>query len=256
MFPWPKLPLTAILWKEKKMDRNEAKRVAESLLFVSEKPITVDQVKEVLDEIDAREIRSIILELKSEYETLNRSFKIYEIAGGFQMATEPLFAEYVKRFYKTKSKDKLTKPALETLAIIAYRQPITKADMEDIRGVNVDGVLTTLSDRMLIKSLGRKDAPGKPILYGTTKEFLDRFGLNSLNELPKLSEFTEADIDLSEVASNLKKEEIKDSGGEEERYGAGKITRENRPVGFTDNLLAQQQGAIEREDRSPEEKEQ
>jgi segregation and condensation protein B len=129
------------------MDRTEAKRIIEAILFTSEKPIAIDQIIEVMDEVDSKDIRALILELKAEYETLGRSFKVYEVAGGFQMVTEPVFAEYLKKFYKAKSKDKLTKPALETLAIVAYRQPITKADIEDIRGVNVDGVINTLSDR-------------------------------------------------------------------------------------------------------------
>lgn len=227
------------------MDRAEAKRIIEAILFTSEKPIAVDQIKEVLDEADSKDVRSLILELKAEYETLGRSFKVYEVAGGFQMVTEPVFAEYLKKFYKAKSKDKLTKPALETLAIVAYRQPITKADIEDIRGVNVDGVINTLSDRLLIKITGRKDAPGRPILYGTTKEFLERFGLNSLSELPKLSEFTEADIDLSEMDMGLKEAED----------GIGKTARENRPAGFDDNTAAQPEGRLEPSDRPVEGKE-
>lgn len=221
------------------MDKVEGKRIIEALLFTSEKPITVDQIREVLDETDSKDIRSVLLELQAEYETLGRSFKIYEIAGGFQMVTEPVFAEYLKRFYKAKSKDKLTKPALETLAIIAYRQPITKADIEDIRGVNVDGVIKTLVDRLLIKITGRKDAPGRPILYGTTKEFLERFGLSSLAELPKLSEFTEADIDLKEAED-----------------GTGKTAQKDRPIGLEDNTVSQSESPVEPADRPAEGKEQ
>lgn len=232
------------------MEQSEAKRIIEALLFASEKPISVDQIKEVLSEFDTRDIRALLLELKSEYENLGRSFKIHEIAGGFQMATEPAYAEYLKVFYKAKFKDKLTRPALETLAIIAYRQPITRADIEDIRGVNVDGVVKTLMERTLIRIVGRKDAPGRPIIYGTTKEFLDRFGLNSLSELPKLSEFTEADIDLREVdakVGNLGSEEAKDETGE--------VTQENRPAGPEDNTTAQRESPVEQEDRPSEGKE-
>ena len=195
------------------MDKIEARRIIEALLFASEKPITIEQIKDVLEEIDSRDIRAFLMELKLEYENLGKSFKIYEVAGGFQMATEPAYAEYLKKFYKVKYKDRLSRPALETLAIVAYRQPITRADIEDIRGVNVDGVIKTLLDRSLIRIVGRKDAPGRPIIYGTTKEFLDRFGLNSLSELPRLSEFTESDLNL---------------GGEEAKDGTGEITQENR----------------------------
>ncbi len=228
----------------------EAKRIIEALLFASEKPISVDQIKEVLSELDSRDIRTLLLELKSEYENLGRSFKICEIAGGFQMTTDPAYAEYLKDFYKAKFKDKLTRPGLETLAIIAYRQPITRADIEDIRGVNVDGVVKTLMERTLIRIVGRKDAPGRPIIYGTTKEFLDRFGLSSLSELPKLSEFTEADIDLREVdakVGNLGSEEAKDETGE--------VTQENRPAGPEDNTTAQRESPVEQEDRPSEGKE-
>jgi segregation and condensation protein B len=226
------------------MELSEAKKIIEALLFTSEKPITIEQMKEVLEEVDAKDIKTALAELQKEYETLGRSFKVYELAGGYQMVTMPEFADYLKKFYRVKSKDKLTKPALETLAIVAYRQPITKADIEDIRGVNVDGVVKTLADRQLIKITGRKDAPGRPILYGTTKEFLDRFGLSSLNELPKLGEFTESDIDLSELKQGL--------GGQEGQDGTGEVTQEDRPVGQEDNTVPEQQGAAERQDRPAE----
>ncbi|MFA6355501.1 MAG: SMC-Scp complex subunit ScpB [Candidatus Omnitrophota bacterium] len=226
------------------MELSEAKKIIEALLFTSEKPITIEQMKEVLEEVDAKDIKTALAELQKEYETLGRSFKVYELAGGYQMVTMPEFADYLKKFYRVKSKDKLTKPALETLAIVAYRQPITKADIEDIRGVNVDGVIKTLADRQLIKITGRKDAPGRPILYGTTKEFLDRFGLSTLNELPKLGEFTESDIDLSELKQGL--------GGQEVQDGTGEVTQEDRPVGQEDNTDPEQQGAAERQDRPAE----
>lgn len=226
------------------MEPSEAKKILEALLFSSEKPITIEQMKEVIEEIDAKDIRTALLELKSEYENLGRSFKVYEVAGGYQMVTEPAFAEYLKKFYRVKSKDKLSKPALETLAIVAYRQPISKTEIEDIRGVNVDGVVKTLADRLLIKITGRKDAPGRPILYGTTKEFLDRFGLSSLNELPKLSEFTEADIDVSEL-----KQGLSEKGIEEAQDGTGEVAQGNRPDRFEDSQVAQPEGAPKPEDR-------
>lgn len=229
------------------MESSEAKKIIEALLFASEKPITIEQMKEVLEEVEAKDIKTAILELKSEYDNLGRSFKVYEVAGGFQMVTEPAFAEYLKKFYRVKSKDKLSKPALETLAIVAYRQPITKAEIEDIRGVNVDGVIKTLADRLLIRITGRKDAPGRPILYGTTKEFLDRFGLGSLGELPKLSEFTEADIDLNELKQGLTKKGI-----EEAQDGTGEVAQQDRPDRLKDSQVAQPEGASEPEDRPAE----
>ena len=232
------------------MEKAEAKRIIEVLLFASEKPISIEQFKEVLIELDSRDIRALALELKSEYENLGKTFKVYEVAGGFQMATEPTYAEILKKFYKAKFKDRLTRPSLETLAIIVYRQPITRSNIEDIRGVNVDGVIKTLLERSLIRVVGRKDAPGRPIIYGTTKEFLDRFGLNSLSELPKLSEFSEADIDLSQV--DLRQENL---GSEEAKDGTGEVTQGDRPTGLKDNTTSQQKGSVEFEDRSAEGKE-
>lgn len=229
------------------MELSEAKKIIEALLFASEKPITIEQMKEVIEDIDAKDIKTALLELKSEYENLGRSFKVYEVAGGYQMVTEPVFAEYLKKFYRVKSKDKLSKPALETLAIIAYRQPITKSGIEDIRGVNVDGVINTLADRLLIRITGRKDAPGRPILYGTTKEFLDRFGLSSLNELPKLSEFTEADIDVNEL-----KQGLSEKGIEEAQDGTGEVAQGNRPDRLEDSQVAKPEGAPKPEDRPAE----
>jgi segregation and condensation protein B len=178
------------------MEREEAKRIVEALLFVSDKPISIDTLKEVLKEIEPTDIRAIIEELNGEYASGGRSFGVKEIAGGFQMLTDPVFSKWIAALYK-RPPDRLTGPALETLAIIAYRQPITRTDMEVIRGVNVDGVLHTLEDRNLIRTRGRLEAPGRPILYGTTNEFLQHFGLKSLDELPKLKEFKESDLDFT-----------------------------------------------------------
>ena len=170
------------------MDKDQAKRIIEALLFVSDKPVSIDALKDVLKEVDPTEIRAFVEELNGEYSTQGRSFSIKEIAGGFQMLTDPLFSRWISALYK-RPPDRLSGPSLETLAIVAYRQPITRADIEAIRGVNIDGVVKTLEDRNLIKTKGRVDGPGRPILYGTTNEFLQHFGLKSLEELPKLKEF-------------------------------------------------------------------
>ncbi|MBI5143455.1 MAG: SMC-Scp complex subunit ScpB [Candidatus Omnitrophica bacterium] len=177
------------------MDRDEAKRALEAILFVSDGPISINTVKEVLVDIEPTTIRSLIEELNNEYASSNRSFSIKEIAGGFQMLTDPIYSKWISALYK-KTPDRLTGPSLETLAIIAYKQPITKSEIEAIRGVNVDGVLDTLEERLLIRSRGRLETPGRPILYGTRNEFLERFGLKSLEELPKLKEFKESDLDF------------------------------------------------------------
>lgn len=177
------------------MDRTERKLIIEALLFVSDKPVSIDALKDVIKDVDPTEIRAIIEELNGDYASSGRSFSIKEIAGGFQMLTDPVYSRWIAALYK-RPPDRLTGPSLETLAIIAYKQPLTRSDIEAIRGVNVDGVLRTLEERGLIKTRGRLEAPGRPILYGTTTEFLQHFGLRSIEELPKLKEFKESDLDF------------------------------------------------------------
>ena len=165
------------------------KGVIESLLFVNERPVTLDQIKKVLEAVNANEIKKAIAQLQLEYEARSSGMMVVEIAGGYQMLSNPAYAAYLRSFYKTKHKEKLSKPALECLAIIAYRQPVTRADIEVVRGVNSDGVVAHLLDKELIKAIGRKDVPGRPYVYGTTKQFQEYFGLKSLDDLPVLEEF-------------------------------------------------------------------
>src|SRR3989338_2590064 len=178
------------------MQNEEAKKIIEAILFVSDKPLGIDAIKEVLGDTDPSLIRSLLEEINSEYVSGGRPFGIKEIAGGFQMMTDPVYGQWIAKLYK-RPPDRLSIPALETLAIVAYRQPITRSEIEAIRGVNVDGVLHTLEERGFIRTRGRKDVVGRPILYGTTNEFLQHFGLKSLEELPKLKEFQEADLDFN-----------------------------------------------------------
>ena len=193
------------------MDRQEARRIIEAILFVSDKPVSISTLKDVLKEIDPTEIRTSIEELNNEYNSSERSFSIKEIAGGFQMLTDPVYSTWISSLYK-KPSDRMTGPALETLAIIAYKQPLTRSDIEAIRGVNVDGVLHTLEERSLIKTRGRVDGPGRPILYGTTNEFLQHFGLKSLEDLPKLKEFQESDLDFVKEQRRAQVIDMKDAG--------------------------------------------
>ena len=165
------------------------KGVIEALLFVSERPVTLEQMDKVLETVGKKDVKNAIQILQTEYETRKCGMNIVEIADGYQMLSNPNYVNYVRKFYKTKYKDKLSKPALESLAIIAYKQPVTRLEVELIRGVNSDGVITHLVTKELIKIMGRKDIPGKPFLYGTTKHFLEYFGLKSLETLPKLEEF-------------------------------------------------------------------
>ena len=172
------------------MEENNLKSAIEALIFASEKPITIEQIKKVLGDLDTLSINKIITELKNEYEAQNMGMRVIEIAGGFQMITNSSFAAFLKKLFKNRYSDKLSRPALESLAIIAYKQPLTKAEIESLRNVNVDGVMKSLIDKNLIRICGRKKVPGRPFVFGTTREFLEHFGLKSLAELPKMEDFT------------------------------------------------------------------
>lgn len=189
------------------MEAEQVKQIIEALLFTSDKPLTLTRIKEVLDGVDVQVIKAQLNELRDAYADAGRSFNITEVAGGYSLSTDPKYAPWLKRLYNKTGSEKLSGPSLETLAIIAYRQPITRLEIEDIRGVNVDGVLRTLLERSLVRISGRKDIAGRPFLYSTTRYFLEFFGLQSLSELPKLEEFGElmpqggeADVAVKEVA--------------------------------------------------------
>lgn len=176
---------------EEHNENDYLKGAVEALLFISDKPVEIAQIKEAVGMVEQPQIRQLIGALQKEYEEQDRGMMIREIAGGYQMLSNPQYAEYVRNFFKTRVKEKLSRPALEALAIAAYRQPISRGDVELIRGVNSDGVVTNLLEKGLIKIVGRKDVPGRPFLYGTTKLFLEYFGLKSLTDLPKLEDVTE-----------------------------------------------------------------
>jgi len=173
------------------MDETFAKSIIECLLFVSEAPLEVKRIKQVLEELDEKQIRKILTELQLDYETQGRPLAIAEVAEGFSIVTREQYATFIKKLYKTKVTHRLSKAALETLAIVACRQPLTKLEIESLRGVSADGVLDTLYERELIRIVGRKEVIGRPLLYGTTKEFLQYFGLKDLMELPKLEEINQ-----------------------------------------------------------------
>ena len=165
----------------------EKKSVLEAMLFLSGEVLTVSTVKDILGISDS-EAKRLIAELIAEYNERNSGLLIVEIALGYQMVTNPAYAEWVKKFKSTTTSSKLSLPALETLAIIAYKQPIIRAEIEQIRGVNSDSAIKTLYEKRLIKIMGRKEAPGRPFLYGTTRDFLQYFGLKDLTELPTLED--------------------------------------------------------------------
>ncbi|CUS97540.1 segregation and condensation protein B [Candidatus Kryptobacter tengchongensis] len=180
------------------------KSIIEAIIFASDTPLSLKQIKDIVNEpnkklssngetskITEEEIKNFIDELNQEYAERGSAFRIIEIAEGYQFATLPEFAKWIGKLFKEKSKKKLSQPALETLAIIAYKQPISKPEIEAIRGVNVDHIIKTLLEKRLITIVGRAETIGRPLLYGTTKEFLKYFGLKDLSELPKPSEIEE-----------------------------------------------------------------
>lgn len=169
------------------MDDFNIKPILESLFFVSDSPIRLEVLVEILPESNKEAILEGIRQIQAEYGDPSKGIELTEIAGGYQFRTKPGWADWVNRLKKAKAV-KLSQAALETLAIVAYRQPVIRPAIEEIRGVDSGSVLHTLMERGLIKMMGRKDLPGRPIVYGTSKAFLELFGLNSLSDLPKLQE--------------------------------------------------------------------
>ena len=169
------------------MDDFDIKPILEGLLFVAESPVRLETLIEILPESNKEAILEGIHRIKTEYEDGSKGLELVEIAGGYQFRTKAKWAEWINRLKKAKAV-KLSQSALEALAIIAYRQPIIRPTIEEIRGVDSGWVLRTLLEKGLIKIMGRKELPGRPIVYGTTKAFLELFSLNSVSDLPKLQE--------------------------------------------------------------------
>ncbi len=173
------------------MDIQAVKAAAEAVLFASERPLTLAQITGALEGVERKVLHQVLDELRAEYDEQGRGFRLAEIAEGWQLLTRPSHAAVIRRLHRIKAANRLTRPALETLAIIGYKQPLTKTEIEAIRGVNSDGVMHSLLERRLVRTVGRKDVAGRPLLYGTTREFLQAFGLKDLSELPKLTELKE-----------------------------------------------------------------
>ena len=171
--------------------RTDLKAIIEALIFASPEPVTIKALVKLLDGEPKDEILRAIDALKRDYDRPG-GLQIVEVAGGWQIVTRPELHEWVRRLFHERTTQKLSVAALETLAVIAYKQPVTALEIAEIRGVNTSGVLSTLLERHLIRIVGRKDVVGRPFLYATTKEFLIRFGLNDLGDLPKIEDMAEA----------------------------------------------------------------
>ena len=190
-------------------------RIIEALLFSAQRPLSVRELTEAIKGAGAEEdlssnefarireaeVAAALEQLKVEYIEQQRAFQLNEKADGWQMATDPQYGLWVRRLFPAPKPARLSAPALETLAIIAYRQPITRADVEAVRGVNIDAVLQTLMERGLVKIAGRAEIPGRPLLYETTQFFLDHFGLRNLDELPNVEELRTRHLPKARIAT-------------------------------------------------------
>jgi segregation and condensation protein B len=201
-------------------------QILEALFFATDEPLAIRQVIEIFDMLEGGgeagkltpdQVLVNIDELNREYEETGRAFRIVKVAGGYQFATRPEYGAWLGAMVRERARRKLSVSALESLAVIAYKQPVTKPEIEAIRGVNADYVLRTLLERNLITIVGRAATPGRPLLYGTTRDFLKHFGLNDLSELPKPREIDELLAEAEfEVEKRMLQELEKKRGGEEE----------------------------------------
>lgn len=206
------------------LDEREIKAILEALLFVSHEPITLDRLTATIGGLARTDVAHAVRGLQQDYDADGRGLRIVELAGGFQIITRADCAPWIKRLEKVKTAPKLSRSALETLSIVAYKQPVVRAEIEAIRGVETSGVLRTLLDRRLVRMVGRKDVPGRPILYGTTKLFLQQFGLRDLSDLPPLRELK----DLGDPELPLMSDEPMAMSASE-----GRLSEQPEPVGRT-----------------------
>jgi segregation and condensation protein B len=174
-----------------RLDQSQLKAIIEALVFASPEPLTPKMLFKLLSDEPKEDVAAALDALKMDYADRG-GLHLTEVAGGYQITTRPEFHDWVRRLFHERTTQKITVQGLETLAVIAYRQPVTAAEIGEIRGVNTSGVLSTLLERHLIKIVGRKNVIGRPFLYGTTREFLIRFGLNDLNDLPKVEDMAAA----------------------------------------------------------------
>src|SRR3990172_4631423 len=180
-----------VVYARLRVEDHQLKSAIEAIVFVSGNPLSLDKLKSIFEEAPAEQIEAQVRLLQQEYIDRGSGLMLAEVAGGYQLATRPELFGWIRKFKTVKTTARFSKPALETLAIVAYKQPITRSEVEAIRGVNIGGIMRNLMERRLVKIVGKKDVPGKPMMYGTTQEFLQYFGLKDLSALPTLKEFQE-----------------------------------------------------------------
>ena len=198
------------------MEQEEIKAIIENILLAADQPVSVTQFKNLLgDEVEKVSFKSVLEELIDEYNS--RNLQILQVAEGYQLCTRHDYSAWVRKFLKFDKTTKLSQPSLDTLAIIAYKQPLTKAEVEEIRGVDSSGVVRTLLEKKVISPGGRKKVPGRPIMYRTTRKFLEYFGLRDLSDLPTLEDFKESELEgqISPDQTTLPFDELSGDAAEE-----------------------------------------
>jgi len=185
------------------LEDNQLKSAIEAVLFIGGGPLSLDRLKGIFEDATKEQIEAQVQALQADYDARDAGVMVAEVANGYQIATRPEQAVWVRKFKTVKVTTRLSRPALETLAIIAYKQPVTRPEIEAIRGVNIGGIVRNLMERRLVKIVGKKDVPGKPMLYGTSVEFLQYFGLKDLSSLPTLREFQELDANEDAMVEAL-----------------------------------------------------
>ena len=198
------------------MEREEVKAIIENVLLAADQPVSEAQFKNLFgEEVEKVSLKSVLDELIDEYGL--RNLQILQVAEGYQLCTRHDYSDWVRKFLKFDKTTKLSQPSLDTLAIIAYKQPLTKAEVEEIRGVDSSGVVRTLLEKKVISPAGRKKVPGRPIMYRTTRKFLEYFGLRDLSDLPTLEDFKESELEEgnSPDQSTLPFDELSGDDGDE-----------------------------------------
>ena len=245
------------------MEKEDLKPVIEAIIFAADHPVSIERLSAVLQGESREDLRVALSELTQDYSDAGqgrRGLSIEEVAGGFQLRTRAEHAPWLRRFFKV-GMQRISKAAIETLAIVAYKQPLTRAELESIRGVDSAGVLRTLLERRLIKIVGRKDAPGRPVVYGTTKEFLETFEMKDLTALPTLKEIEaldeeETDEDAALIREDLSSDmagEISEAAYEGEGEGEGGETPEEEAEANGQETEATNQNDDEDEEEYDEE---
>ncbi|MFH2070563.1 MAG: SMC-Scp complex subunit ScpB [Elusimicrobiota bacterium] len=201
------------------MEKKDIGKILETLFFITDQPVSVEQLKDIFDgQVSEETLKEVISCIKQEYADRDSPIELREVADGFQFSTKPAFSQWVRKLFKDRTTLRLSVSAIETLSIVAYKQPVTRAEIEEIRGVEVTAVLETLLERKLIKISGRKETVGRPLLYVTTGEFMRYFGLRGLGDLPSLEEFAASDTATPQQETPREPEEsgYKEEPGETE----------------------------------------